>query len=87
MPKHKAGAVVTITTRWSGAAAEPVTVTIEIPAGTDAGPFTMTDSGDGQTYTYEYTPATAGRYYYKAQTSAPISIDEGHFDVEAPRIS
>lgn len=59
-----------------------IVLTILLPDGTIAGPFTPTNSTTG-VYYYDYTPAQAGGHVARWVTTGPVAADEEPFDVAA----
>lgn len=62
-----------------------ITVTIQLPDATTAGPFTtpaVVNDGTGL-YHYDYTPTEAGRHIARWVTTTPTAADEEPFEVAA----
>jgi hypothetical protein len=59
-----------------------IQVTVQLPDGTTAGPFTPVNDDVGL-YHYDYLTAVAGRHIARWATTAPTSNDEEPFDVAA----
>jgi hypothetical protein len=57
-----------------------ITLTIQLPDGTTAGPITPTSDGVGL-YHHDYTSAQAGRHIARWTTTGPQGADESSFDV------
>lgn len=80
------GAAARLTTevRSSGTLTNPstITLTILLPDGTSAGPFTPVNDGTGL-YHYDYTPDQSGRHITRWVTTGPVGADEETFDVAA----
>lgn len=71
-------------TRSAGVLANPATIalTIQLPDGTTAGPFTPVNDGTGLHH-YDYTPTQAGRHIARWVTTGPAGADEEPFEVAA----
>lgn len=81
------GAPVRITTAirdLDAALVAPATIQVSIllPDGTTAGPFTPSNDGVGL-YHYDYTPTMAGRFIARWATTNPTGADEETWDVAA----
>lgn len=59
-----------------------ITLTIQLPDGTTAGPFTPANVSTG-VYQHDYTTVQAGRHIARWVTTAPTGADEESFDVAA----
>lgn len=59
-----------------------IVLSILLPDGTTAGPFTPVTDGVGL-YHYDYTPIQAGRHIARWVTTSPAGADEETFDVAA----
>lgn len=84
MPTINRGEVVRITATAATAPTPPVEVRVRRPsqaADESDGPYTMTDAGDGLTFTYSYATTEAGRHHYRATSAAPVAIEESSFVV------
>lgn len=87
MTTYAIGSVARLTTTIrdvTGALITPssVQLTIQLPDGTTAGPFTPTNDSTG-IYHYDYTPATAGQHIARWVTTSPSGADEEPFSVAA----
>lgn len=81
---YDVGDVVTLKAVF-GSAATAVTVDVRKPDGTLDSALTATDSGDHKTWTYDYTPAAAGPYWYRFAGTGAVAAQEGTFTVRAKR--
>jgi hypothetical protein len=80
--------LVTSTTDSAKAAVDPATVTLTLllPDGTEAGPYTL-EAGQvvresvGR-FSYRYVPEQAGQHIARWETTIPTAVDEESFDVE-----
>lgn len=68
--------------RSAGTLADPASIelTIRLPDGTTAGPFSPINDGIGL-YHYDFTPAQAGRHIARWVTTNPSGADEEPFEV------
>lgn len=87
MSTYGLGTLVTLSTQVrnaDGVLVNPaaITVTVQLPDGTTAGPFTPANDGTGL-YHYDYAATVAGRHIARWAATTPTVTDEDSFDVAA----
>lgn len=92
MSSYLEGNIVKLTASFTdedGDAADPTTVVLKIrkPDGTLEEDITPTNDAVGS-YSYTYTPATVGKYYYRFEgTGAIVAADDGDFRVSKSKVT